>query len=313
MCSDESVNSYGFKVLTRGIQLKNFKSNPVGFFNHKTGGSYWNPDPTYRGPIIRWEDITIDGTELKASPVFDINDPLGKTLSDKVENDFIRAASIGIRIVETSNDPALMEKGQTNPTITKCELMEISVVDIPSNKSALALFDVDGNRINLDDEKNLNVTLSAHLSAPIKIQNNNNNNMKLRLLSAWVALSAFFGVKHEEGKTETEFEATPEKLKELNDKLGALAQLQSEKDALAADKTGLQTQLNDLQQKLTKATEDLTTAQDLVAKLKAPANEPLKPVSDLNDKPNAPVGEGLKEKSSWQLKAERRSAALKVN
>lgn len=32
--SDESVNSYGFRVLTDGIALDNFKKNPVMLWNH---------------------------------------------------------------------------------------------------------------------------------------------------------------------------------------------------------------------------------------------------------------------------------------
>lgn len=76
--------------------------------NHNTGGSGWNPDPNYSGPIIRWEELLISDDALYATPVFDVNDDLGKKLNDKVENDFIRAASIGFRIVETSEDPELM-------------------------------------------------------------------------------------------------------------------------------------------------------------------------------------------------------------
>lgn len=282
ICSDESVNSYGFRVLTSGIQLKNFKSNPVGFFNHNTGDSFWSTDPTYRGPVIRWEDITIDGKELKGSPVFDVNDPIGKALSDKVENDFIRAASIGFRIIETSNDPALMEKGQTRPTITKCELMEISVVDIPANKNSLCLYDTEGKKIGLDDN-----ALTTTLSAALKNENSlpKTNNMKLKLLAAWTFLSAALGF--EAGK-DHEVETTPEKLAELNSKLSKLSDLESQVTTLTAEKKSAEDSAVDFQSKLGAANAQVTTltaekkvAEDSAADLQTKLTDAEAKVSDL--------------------------------
>ena len=34
LISDESTNSYGFAVLTSGINLERFKKNPVMYYNH---------------------------------------------------------------------------------------------------------------------------------------------------------------------------------------------------------------------------------------------------------------------------------------
>ena len=234
--SDESVNSYGFRVLTEGIQLGNFKKNPVMFFNHDTGGSFWYRDPSYTGPIGRWENIKKENGELLAEAVFDQEDPKGKSLHNKVENDFIRAASIGFRVIATSNDPALMEKGQTYPTITKCELMEISVCDIPANKNALALYDADGNRINLEDTQQLSFALSA-VGQHVKLQpaKPNPNKMKLTFLAVWTALSAFFGVKHEDGKESTEVDVSQDKLSELNSRLALVSQLEADNKKLKED------------------------------------------------------------------------------
>lgn len=261
LLSDESVNAYGFRVLTSGIQLGNFLKNPVGFFNHETGG-WWSNRSDYAGPIIRWEDVKKEEGKLYGSPVFDQKDPLGKQLHDKVEDDFIRAASIGFRIISTSNDPELMLNGQTGPTVTKCELMEVSVVDIPANKNAIALFDHDGKRIELNDT-NVSVALKAGLPAEIT---NNKNNMKLKITAALTALAQFFGLTQGQ---DHEVEVTPEKLTELN---SFAAKAQAAEASLAA----AQNQINQLTDQVAQL-----TAQ--VAELKKPEQVPNKPTKEGDD------------------------------
>lgn len=235
------------------------------FFNHNTGGYSWNRDPNYKGPIGRWDNLKVEDNELRADAVLDVEDDLGKVLNNKIENNFIRAASIGFRVIETSNDPSLMDKGQTYPTITKCELMEISICDLPSNKNALALFDVDGNRINLEDTQSLSFALSASIpqaTTPTKIPN-----MKLKIVAAWTFLAAFFNV--EAGK-DHEIEATPEQLAALNAKVETLSAMETEiqtlKDAAAAKTTELST-----------AQSALATAQDEIKALTA-GTPPIVPV-----------------------------------
>jgi len=299
LCSDDSVNVYGFRVITSGIQLKNFKKNPVGFFNHNTGDNFWNNDPNYRGPIIRWEEIATEDNKLFATPVFDTDDPVGKDLNNKVEKDFIRAASIGFRIIETSNDPSLMEKGQTRPTITKCELMEISVVDIPANKNSLALFDAEGKKIKMD-EATLNTTLSAVLRNEQTLPKNISN-MKLKILAAWTALAAFFNV--ETGK-DHEVETTPEKLAELNTKVAKLGDLE--------------TQITNLTTAKTKAEGDLAAAHTEITSLKAKVTELEAKPGDTSGAPGKLGEETItdenkdKPKNSWELKADKKKKNLRV-
>jgi hypothetical protein len=118
--SDESKNSYGMAVLTSGINLEQFRKNPVMFYNHNRDG----------GVIGRWENIRAEGSRLLASPVFDESDETGKKVAKKVEAGFIRAASIGI-------DARKIDNGKT---IVSCELIECSVCDIPSNGNAMMLY-----------------------------------------------------------------------------------------------------------------------------------------------------------------------------
>lgn len=124
--SDESLNSYGFKVLTRGINIDNFLQNPVMYYNHER----------FSGVIGRWESVKKKGSQLLGAPVFDEKDTLGAKIAGKVKDGFIKAASIGI-------DKVVIEQINGETIVTSCVLVECSVCDIPSNKNALMLYHDD--------------------------------------------------------------------------------------------------------------------------------------------------------------------------
>jgi HK97 family phage prohead protease len=126
--SDEAiVSSHGFRVKISGISLDRFKSNPVMLDGHKTDS---------RNVIGRWTDIKVEGGKLTAMPEFDLEDPEAAIIAGKVERGFIRGASVGI--MYNSKDMVLGADGV--PELLKCELMEVSIVSIPSNANALILF-----------------------------------------------------------------------------------------------------------------------------------------------------------------------------
>lgn len=146
--SDESVNSYGSWVVTEGIDMTDFLKNPVMLWNHTR---------TWRGttdevlPIGRWENLRIEKGKLLADAVFDGADEFAQKIAAKVDGGFLKGASIGIRPVEYSEDTKLVKPGQRYATVTKSRLMEISIVDIPANKNAVALYDADGQILTLGD------------------------------------------------------------------------------------------------------------------------------------------------------------------
>jgi hypothetical protein len=142
--SDHRLNSYGFYVLTSGIDTTDFKNNPVLLYNHNRYETM---------PSGSWEDLTVEGEDMFATPVIDAEGTeFDKDLAGKVERGVLRAASIGITILEWSDDPKYLQKGQTMPTVIKCQLREISICDIPSNKNAICLFDKGGKVIELSDD-----------------------------------------------------------------------------------------------------------------------------------------------------------------
>jgi hypothetical protein len=104
-------------------------------------------------PIIRWENIRIEGTQILADAVFDEKDPKAVEVMGKVERDFIRMASIGAwPPEEISDDPVLKLAGQTLPTVTRWTVREASIVTIGSNHNALVFYDREtGKQIDLND------------------------------------------------------------------------------------------------------------------------------------------------------------------
>ena len=129
---DESVNTYGFRMLTSGVNLDEFRKNSVMLLNHND----------YSLPIGRWENIRIVGGKILADAVFDEKDERAAEVMRKVDNDFIRMASIGAWPPEEKSDAySLMLPGQRYPTVTKWTVREASIVTIGANHNALAFYD----------------------------------------------------------------------------------------------------------------------------------------------------------------------------
>jgi phage head maturation protease len=145
--STEHLNSYGFRIMTSGIDLSRFASNPVMLYNH------WEL-------AGKWEDVKIEDGKLSGSPVFIPNHSKSEEVKAAWEGGFLNAASVGFHILETSEDPALMLPGQKYPTVTKAVLMEASLVDVPANAHAVRLYDASGEKINLADEQAITLAFS---------------------------------------------------------------------------------------------------------------------------------------------------------
>jgi len=158
--SDESVNKYGYRVLTEGIDLSEFEKNPVMLFNHHRSDDYTGKTDLL--PVGRWDNIRKDDkNRLLMDAVIDTSDDLGKKMISKIQQGMLNAASIGIGVIELSNDPDLILADQTRPTIKRSVLQEVSIVDIPANKNAMRL-NFAGTFLNLslsEDMEKLNKEL----------------------------------------------------------------------------------------------------------------------------------------------------------
>lgn len=139
--TDDSVNKYGFRLLTSGGDLSAFMLNPVILFNHQRGNL----------PLGMWTDIKKDDAEISAVPDLDMKDEFAAKIHQKIEDGYLRACSIGVDVIELSDDPAMMLPGQVYPTITKWKAREASFTDIGANDNSVVLYDQAGTQVNLSD------------------------------------------------------------------------------------------------------------------------------------------------------------------
>ena len=163
--SDSSVNTHGFRLLTDGYILDEFAKNPIGYYMH-------NRDA---GVLVKWTELKKKGDKVIGYPNINPSHPRAAQTIEEINNGFLNAASVGhIVIIDSTDDLSLKLPGQTGPTVTKWFNRECSLVDIPSNKNSLCLYDAKGDVINL----NLFAQKGNFLSA----QNNVDDNLDIEAL-----------------------------------------------------------------------------------------------------------------------------------
>jgi hypothetical protein len=147
--NDETkYNSYGFRTANGGIDLSRFNNNPVMLDGHISSN---------RSVIGRWNDLATSGAELSANPEFDAEDENAKIISGKVERGFIKGASMGLLF----NPENLLLEPNGKFVLSKCELVEVSIVPIPSNANALRLYVQKDGQLHLMNEDEIKLCLSA--------------------------------------------------------------------------------------------------------------------------------------------------------
>jgi len=125
--SDERLNRRGDIVDSAGWQLDEFKQNPIALFNH-------DPDRI----VGNWSNVRVENKELigEFQPVAPGTSQLGDEVRLLVEQDVLRAASVGFRFLKSEPlDPDRPHRGRR---YTKQVLMEVSLVSVPANPGALS-------------------------------------------------------------------------------------------------------------------------------------------------------------------------------
>ena len=155
--SNESLNSYGTRVLTAGMNVEQYNRNPVLLYMHE------------RGQVIGYvKDLKVEGDEVTGELMFDEATELSQRCKKQWEFGSLKMESAGIDILELSEDPKHLVQGQTSPTISKSKLFEVSLVDIGANDDAIVL-QKDGKRIELGKDGGVELPL---------LHSNNNKNQK---------------------------------------------------------------------------------------------------------------------------------------
>lgn len=156
--TNESLNSYGTRVLTAGMIVEQYNRNPVLLYMHQ------------RGQVIGYvKDLQVENDAVTGELVFDEASELSVRCKKQWEFGSLKMVSVGIDILETSDDPQYLVQGQTAPTITKSKLFEVSLVDIGANDDAIVL-QKDGVRL----------TLGKNAAEVLPLLHSNNNNQKTK-------------------------------------------------------------------------------------------------------------------------------------
>lgn len=202
--SNDSLNSYGTRILTAGIDMKQYNRNPVLLYMHE------------RGNVIGYmKDLRVEDGEVTGEPVFDEITELSRCCKKQWEFGSLKMVSAGLDIVETSDAPEHLVAGQRRPTITKSKLYEVSIVDIGANDDAIVLRR-NGELITLGKD--------GECLLP-EIDNNNNQKTEEKMELKTIIME--LGLP--ESATETEITARIEALKSAETEN---VQLRAEKEAL---------------------------------------------------------------------------------
>ncbi len=198
--TNDSLNSYGTRVLTAGMNVEQYQRNPVLLYMHE------------RGNVIGYvKDLKVADGEVTGELMFDEATELSVRCKKQYAFGSLKMVSAGLDILETSEEPELLVQGQTCPTITRSKLFEVSLVDIGANDDAIVL-QKDGKKI----------TLGKDSECPLPMLNNNNQKqMEQKQLALQLGLP------------ETATEA------DINAKLGELKAAKEENEKLQQEKATL--------------------------------------------------------------------------
>jgi phage head maturation protease len=209
--NDETIeNTYGFSILTEGIDLTRFMKNPVMLSDH--WNSNWNV-------IGKWFDVKKNASVLTGMPDFDTEDEDTSKIAGKVERGYINACSMGI-IFDRENLTVVAGK----VILTKCELVEVSVVPVPSNANAVRLMHADGKPMEEKEIQELSLSVIPGIKNPEL--NLNIDNMKKIFLSVATLMALGFKDQPTDGHDVADVEA---KVLGLSNQASTLTQ---ENDAL---------------------------------------------------------------------------------
>ena len=208
--NDERVeNSHGFYVMNSGGRFDRFNDNPVMLSDHKNENDY---------VIGKWTNLKQEPYLLVADPSFDKDSERGKKVQKQVEGEYVKGASIGLI-------PYRFEIINDKLWLVDWEMVEASIVPIPSNRKSLAIY--NEQKELLSDAQVKELTLSIREVIPNV--NLKNNMKKIQLtLAALVAL----------GFTDADKEGVEENV--LNEKILSLSNqnqaLKRQNDTLIAER-----------------------------------------------------------------------------
>lgn len=164
--STNALDAHGERINVDGIDIKDFKKNPVVLWGHDG----------FNLPIAKATKVWKESGKLMARAKFYLKDDFARKVYDYILDGYLNAVSIGGMVQEWGSD---------GMTIEKLLMKEFSVVSIPANQEALvASKSFDGNQkaelralanayarkmlTNGNDEINQNIEVLETLVATLK-------------------------------------------------------------------------------------------------------------------------------------------------
>ena len=116
--STNALDAHGERINVEGIDIKDFKKNPVVLWGHDG----------FNLPIAKATKVWKEGGKLMARATFYMKDDFARKVYGYIVDGFLNAVSIGGMVQEWADDGI---------TINKLLMKEFSVVSIPANQEAL--------------------------------------------------------------------------------------------------------------------------------------------------------------------------------
>ncbi len=130
IATDASKDRDGDVVDPKGLDIKNFKNNPILLFGHDHRGL----------PIGQADKIKKEDSRITFEPVITTVTEFARDVKALFDAGILRAFSIGFIPIERDKN-----------VFTKAELLEISIVNVPSNPKALVMAKSKGLNMDLID------------------------------------------------------------------------------------------------------------------------------------------------------------------
>lgn len=283
--TNDTLNSYGYRVLTEGVDITQYERNPILLYMHNRGKA-----------IGLIKDIKKENGEITGELAFDEATELSAQCKKQWVFGSLRMVSIGFEIIETSEAAEFIVPGQRYATVTKARLIEVSLVDIGANNDAIRLHK-DGQLITLSEGGDCPLPRLNHKPT------NNQPQMDIKALALTLGLpetadEAAVNAKLAELKAAND---EAENIRKENEQL-KLAQITAAVDgAIAAKKIPAEKKQHflDLGQKV-----GIDTLNDTIAAM-SPATKLSAALQ------TEAAGDDLPKKSPWELRMEEIRAKLK--
>lgn len=137
--STPQKDRHGTVILPTAWRLDNYNANPIVAYQHHTGDDWMTGRTSDPDDIIGKSTVWLDGQELVAQVEFepaDLNEKADK-IRRKLDFGSLRAVSVGFRMM--AGHWGEEKRGEDTDTyyFDEVELLEFSIVNIPSNPGAV--------------------------------------------------------------------------------------------------------------------------------------------------------------------------------